>query len=127
MPSLGMGKIFTIGATAAVAWELPHNPLAPFRRPSELLHRNDEGPIKYSNTKKKFTSDDSWTVVNPKRPLSNSQNYVSSNKRTMYDPFLLDKSRNSWEVTPINDYNGYYPWREQKGQLRWNGGGGNRV
>lgn len=27
MPSLGMGKIFTIGSTAAMAWILPHEPM----------------------------------------------------------------------------------------------------
>ncbi|CAH0553704.1 unnamed protein product [Brassicogethes aeneus] len=42
IPSVGMGQIFTLGATAALAWELPHDPMAPFRKPAEVLHRIDK-------------------------------------------------------------------------------------
>lgn len=37
-----MGKIFTLGGTAALAWELPHDPFVPFRKPAELLHRRKD-------------------------------------------------------------------------------------
>lgn len=36
-----MGNIFTLGGTAALAWELPHDPFGPFRKRAELLHRKD--------------------------------------------------------------------------------------
>lgn len=37
-----MGKIFTLGGTAALAWELPHDPFVPFKKPAELLHRRKD-------------------------------------------------------------------------------------
>ncbi|XP_045466045.1 uncharacterized protein LOC123674922 isoform X2 [Harmonia axyridis] len=48
MPSLGMGRIFTIGSTAAMAWMLPHEPMVFLDKkkgtdeiPSRLPHQED--------------------------------------------------------------------------------------
>lgn len=47
MPVIGKSTIFTIGGTAALAWELPHDPFQPYRKKAELLHRKDP-PGKYT-------------------------------------------------------------------------------
>ncbi|RZB39317.1 DM4 12 domain containing protein [Asbolus verrucosus] len=76
MPSIGVGQIFTVGNTVALAWELPHDPFVPFRRPSELLHRIDK-PEKHTSG--------GWTLQN-----SNSPAPVTYMK-TYYNPFLINK------------------------------------
>ncbi|KAF5299323.1 hypothetical protein FQA39_LY02496 [Lamprigera yunnana] len=42
IPSIGMGKIFTVGWTAALAWELPHEPIHPFKKKTEAMKRVDK-------------------------------------------------------------------------------------
>lgn len=80
IPSLGVGQIFTLGATAALAWELPHDPVAPYRKPAEVLHRIDEG---------EQTSSGGWTVKNDKYPAP------VKNLKSFYNPFMLNKIGNS--------------------------------
>lgn len=36
------GNIFSFGATASLAWELPHDPYALFRKPAEAIHRRKD-------------------------------------------------------------------------------------
>ncbi|XP_044258509.1 uncharacterized protein LOC123007335 [Tribolium madens] len=76
MPSVGVGQIFTVGSTVALAWELPHDPFVPFRRPSELLHRVDK-PEKQTSG--------GWELQNTKSPTSVTY------KKTYYNPFLINK------------------------------------
>ncbi|KAF5307134.1 hypothetical protein FQR65_LT07118 [Abscondita terminalis] len=42
IPSVGMGRIFTIGWTAALAWELPHEPIHPLKKKTEAMKRVDK-------------------------------------------------------------------------------------
>lgn len=58
-----MGSIFTLGSTAALAWELPHDPFIPFRKKSELLHRSD---TKSNNDDKNVSG--GWTLENTPHP-----------------------------------------------------------
>lgn len=76
MPSVGVGQIFTVGSTVALAWELPHDPFEPFRRPSELLHRIDK-PEKHTSG--------GWKLQNTKSPAPVTY------KKTYYNPFLINK------------------------------------
>ncbi|KAL3288934.1 hypothetical protein HHI36_003378 [Cryptolaemus montrouzieri] len=58
MPSLGMGRIFTIGSTAAMAWELPHEPMIFLdKKKKKISHRIDADlesglPMYYRNASK---------------------------------------------------------------------------
>lgn len=76
MPVLGFGQIFTVGSTVALAWQLPHDPFVPFRKPSELLHRIDKP--------NKHTSGGEWKTKNTKSP-------PVFYTKTYYNPFLINK------------------------------------
>lgn len=58
-----MGKIFTLGGTAALAWELPHDPFVPFKKPAELLHRRKD---------KVGAAHSGWTANGGKLMMTNS-------------------------------------------------------
>lgn len=38
-----------MGATAALAWQLPQDPYSPFDHHAEALHRNDKGELNYKD------------------------------------------------------------------------------
>lgn len=76
MPSIGMGKIFTIGGTAALAWELPHDPYTPFRKPAELLHRRVDKPEQSTSAE--------WASQQDTHAPS-----AHKYQKTYYNPFIL--------------------------------------
>lgn len=83
-----MGNIFTIGWTAALAWELPHEPIHPFKKKGETLQRID---------KKGSATSGGWTVQ--KGSLSTSD---KSKKKTHYDVSSINYS--SLPYSTIKDY-----------------------
>lgn len=64
-----MGSIFTIGWTAALAWELPHEPIHPFRKKEKALERVSQS---------KISSSGGWTVKNKVTSTSDRVNDFAS-------------------------------------------------
>lgn len=86
IPSLGMGNIFTVGSTAALAWELPHDPLTGFRRPAEVLHRKDE-------VNKKVDSGGGWKMTtNTKKGQTMGYQSGNQNKYNAFKTILNPQS-----------------------------------
>lgn len=109
VPSVGMGKIFTLGGTAALAWELPHDPFVPFKKPAELLHRRKDkigdvvtgwnsngGKLMMTNNIKKTQS----TKLSPISYYSASKG-ISSKLKTDYRTIFYKNPSQSF----INAYN----------------------
>lgn len=76
-----MGNIFTVGWTAALAWELPHEPIHPFRKKENAMERVDKPGSLTSG---------GWTVKKNNTFFHNSpinkNNYNNSTKN--YSPYL---------------------------------------
>lgn len=83
VPSIGMGSIFTLGGTAALAWELPHDPFVPFKKPAELLHRRKD--------KLGVTNNSGWSSNGGKLMMKNGLKKTQSTKLSPISYFPSNK------------------------------------
>lgn len=103
-----MGKIFTLGGTAALAWELPHDPFVPFRKPAELLHRRKDkvgathsdwstngGKLMMTNSLKK--AHQSQLISTKLSPISYFPSKGASSKPVMKTDYRTIFYKNNWK------------------------------
>lgn len=84
-----------MGATAALAWELPHDPFGPFKKKAELLHRKDV--VKPSHGT--WNKNKGISMTNLKRiPYKGSNMKRPSSYSTLNS--LLSKFTNKFPFTP---------------------------
>lgn len=90
-----MGQIFTIGGTAALAWELPHTP---FRKQTELLHRKvDKVGVQTSGG---WTLQDTRATPNDKHRKTYYKTFITNNlSSSLYDS-TIDRNRQTIYNSP---------------------------
>lgn len=73
-----MGNIFTLGGTAALAWELPHDPFIPFK------DFKDKNPSNRRTGAASLHSAGSWNMLNKKKLTSMNKKKTSNGLLSNY-------------------------------------------
>lgn len=107
VPSIGMGNIFTLGGTAALAWELPHDPFVPFKKPAELLHRRKD---------KLGVTHSGWNSNGGKLMMKNGQKKTQSTKLSPVSYFPSNKGVLSKPAVLKTDYKTIFYKKQQQPQ-----------
>lgn len=107
-----MGQIFTIGSTAALAWELPHMPYRPLRKQKE--------EEKEPKTEKRVDdirepSSGGWTshdTLNDNHQKLYYKTFMTNN--LFNSPYNTSLNKNYQTIYNSPSYRRYYKWKEQQ-------------
>lgn len=93
VPSIGMGQIFTIGGTAALAWELPHTPYKPLKKSNEDANKRVD--------KLSVSTSGGWSLLQDK--IRHTTTNIDGDKyKKIYYKTIENPYENTWK--PFNNW-----------------------
>lgn len=110
VPSIGMGQIFTMGGTAALAWELPHTPYKPLRKQKEEEStpekRIDNLPV---------SSSGGWTLQDTSNDIDRKMYYKTFiTNNLLNSPYNLTLNKNYQTIYNSPSYKRYNKWNQDR-------------